>query len=411
MHFQSVFFFFCNEWSAANFVENMSEEQKSLIQPVENEFLVDESKNVEVRKELLISAILSSIWFVILGGLPFFNNALFGSYLGDRPATAALTPTFIQMVGASVLLIFADCLRRLIAGGHACASWIFDRMFLRKVIYVLVPGLFYGATMALSNTSLQIASVNFHVIIKMTMLVWVIFGSWVFLYEVPSVLSIISCALIMVGATLVSWKSGDSISHATDSPYFAAALALTLFAAFSQALMIISTRYILASPLARRRLAPSHSCQCVPRPFLPHTPHPLEVSALKMLIATCALCPVTLALDPSGWSLLSAPTTPPLTIGLLVAGVFITASFQGSMVAMQAWTRATSTGVGSLLAVVPQVIIALATRNASLDAIHIVGYVLAPLGGILYVVHRVWVQLKKDKSSSRNNTKISINVN
>ena len=78
---------------------------------------------------------------------------------------------------------------------------------------------------------------------------------------------------------------------------------------------------------------------------------------------------------------------PPLAAGLLAAGVFATALFQGLLVGAQSVTLATTAGVLSAAAVVPQLAIAFAAAPPAqpLAAAQIAGYVLAPLAACAYL--------------------------
>lgn len=94
----------------------------------EKENLLEEEKPRKCAHLDLIGAIiLSGVWLVMLGGMPFFNKAIFRSYLGGAHTLApALTPTLIQMMGASVALVFLEVGRHYVFGAKN-EDWLFSK--------------------------------------------------------------------------------------------------------------------------------------------------------------------------------------------------------------------------------------------------------------------------------------------
>ncbi len=112
-----------------------------------------------------------AVWLALATALPFYNKATFNAYLpqGHKPE-ATLTPTLIQMIGASGLLVLCELLRHLwwtrtrncgkanisinsdgvgvAETGTATAphSWVFGVGFVRKMLYMALPALFYTGT-------------------------------------------------------------------------------------------------------------------------------------------------------------------------------------------------------------------------------------------------------------------------
>ncbi len=310
---------------------------------------------------LWLQVVLSNSLFVVLLGLPFCNKYLFDSYLPPHDALASLTPTVVMLLGATVLLCVLALLQHwcwLGASGAGGRRWEWS---VRHVLLYVLPAVAYAAVMGLTNTSLSLTSVNVHVMLRVSMLVWCVWFAWLVERERPSLAELLCCVALAGGTVMASWDVDKGVGLAGGTQV--AALVLTLLSAVAQGVLLVVTRR------AARLLGGRAS---------------LGLAAFKTATAAVILLHVAWVSDPEGWARLGSMSG--LAAGLLVLGVFVTAAFQGLLVGMQSVTLATSAGVLSIAAVVPQVAISLAIKPQQLPPVVIAGYVLAPAAAIAYVV-------------------------
>lgn len=369
------------------------------------------SSSSETPAPVWLQFLLVGIFFVVNTALPFYNKHLFHLVIATyptnpRPATEILTPTIIMLMGASVflvllrllLLLLRSCCRRWCAcccGGCCCRgqeppSVLFGPaysprrgflgfltrhfgVFFRNWSYLVVPGLLFAAVMALTNTSLSLTSVNLHVLLRSTLIVWVVVGAWLVEGERPSIITAIACAVVTAGAIMASYKAG--VSYSGQAP---AAITLTVLSAAASGWLLVFTRR------AARVLGIKAS---------------IELAAFKTSFAALVLLPLGGGLDPHGWSKLSL--LPADVVGLLVGGIFVTLLFQLMLVLMQSVTLATSAGVISLFVIIPQLVIKWIESPYSLNGVQIAGYVLAPLGVTVYAIEHLVMDYRRRRRANK----------
>ena len=212
-------------------------------------------------------------------------------------------------------------------------------------------------------------SVNLHVVLRMSMIIWAVAGAWLVEGERPSVVTILCCVTLAGASVMAAWKPNGSFES-----YWVAVL-LTAFSAIVQGILLVATRH------SGRILGLKSS---------------LTLSGFKTAVAGCILLPLGAGLDRHGWMNLTKMDM--AAIGLLVGGIGVTALFQGSSVAMQSVILATSTAVLSLAAVIPQIVIGVLIGSEPLTSIQLAGYVLAPLSLAVYTIERIYKWRAKAKS-------------
>ena len=192
-----------------------------------------------VAAPLWLQVALCSSFFVVSVGLVFLNKYLFG-YLPRGDAAGALTPTIVMLLGAAVLLGLLAAAQRLAAGRSlrpARPSW-------RGALLFGLPALAFAAVMALTNTSLELTSVNLHVVLKSTAIVWTVLLAWLLERERPSPAALLCCAVLAAGAAMASWSPDRGLGFAghDTAAQRAAAVALTAAAAVAQGVLLVLTR-------------------------------------------------------------------------------------------------------------------------------------------------------------------------
>jgi drug/metabolite transporter (DMT)-like permease len=219
---------------------NQSEELAPLVRdtPEEQFSASPPAQQRAVAAPLWRQVLLCSCFFAVSVGLPFLNKYVFG-YLPQHDGAGALTPSIVMLLGASALLWLL-----------ALAQWaLWGRapqlnLAPRRVLLFLLPALGFAAVMALTNTSLELTSVNLHVVLKSTALVWTVLLAWLLERERPSLLALLCCALLTAAAAMASCAPdvGFGFTGTESSGERAAAIALTAAAALAQGLLLVLTR-------------------------------------------------------------------------------------------------------------------------------------------------------------------------
>lgn len=320
---------------------------------------------------VLVTMLASAVWLVLATGMPFFNRVVYNSYLPDahKHPSAALTPTLLQMLVASALLLLL-CAARHWYRVRSARGFLGPRVG-RKLLLLAIPGFFYAGVMATTNTSVQLTSVNLHVILRQTTIVWVVVGAFFFRGERPSVLGLVCCAGLVVGTALASWAASQGIASTE-----VGAIMLTLASSFLQAGMFVSMRAVFL--------------------HFGDDLNALEAVAIKMSVASLLLVPVAVGLDWTGWAALSAaPTGAKL---LVCSGIVVTAAFASLQVFLQLLAGAVSIGVLNMCVIIPQVVLSLLLQaSVNTDAVNIAGYVVSPLFATVYGAHRAYVTYHESK--------------
>jgi drug/metabolite transporter (DMT)-like permease len=110
-------------------------------------------------------------------------------------------------------------------------------VFCRNWSYLVFPGVAFAAVMGLTNTSLSLTSVNLHVLLRTTMIIWCVFFAWLIEGERPSLLTLLACLVLAAGAVLASYQFSSSYAG-QEIP----AIVLTLLSALAQGILLVLTR-------------------------------------------------------------------------------------------------------------------------------------------------------------------------
>lgn len=367
----SVCFIGTEWWMASHSVHSINHSELDTLLP-EGEHYQEEPLRDEKREaifKVIFTASCTAVWLILATAMPFYNKATFGAYLRDpgHNPSQALTPTLIEMLGASLLLILLEVVRHRVAVRMGKGkSWIGTVSLMpRKILWMFLPALFYAGVMGTTNTSLQLTNVNLHVILRTSVIVWVVLLSFFFRAERPSWITLICCAGLTAGTILSSVTFGDSFSPGQNAT---GAILLTLSSSVIQAGMIVSMRIGLTS------LGDTISS-------------PLEAVALKMIMASLMLVPIALVLDVGGWERLG--NGPASAHAFVACGAIITAAFAGLQVLLQSLAGAVSIGLLGMCVIVPQVLLSLAIEQH----FQVMGYILSPLFASMYAAYRIYAAL------------------
>ena len=332
-----------------------------------------EERSCSCLSPLGTSVLLTVLLGLTLLGFPFYNKHVFGLIYSEAPpkvgALVALVPTIVMLLGATVLMALAEAIRVFVFRGDK--TWLLQHEGLWfKAKHLLLPAVLFAAVLGLTNTSLSLTSVNLHVLIRTSMLIWLVLFAWLFQGERPSLIALLLCVVLAAGVVMVSIHPDVSWSLKEDW----VALVLTLLSAVAQAALLVATRWT-AKVLGLRAS--------------------LQLSAVKAFVAAVILLPLAGGLDPHGWNRLSLLSNS--TLGWLVGGAAVTALFQTMLVMAESVTLALSVGVLSVAVVIPQITIGLIIHPQVLGVLAIVGYVLAPLGAVGFAIERFVSALRARK--------------
>jgi drug/metabolite transporter (DMT)-like permease len=207
----------------------------------------------EVEASLLLQVVLCSACFVVLLGVPFANKYLFKELVPHLPGSAALTPTVLMLFGATLLLGLASLVHMRLAR-RSCALQLSSR----HLALFALPALAFAAVMGLTNTSLSLTSVNLHVLVRTSMLIFCVLFALLIEGERPSLLALLSCALLLAGVVCASWDAQSSLAVGVAA---APALVLTVLSAVAQGLLLVLTRRS-ARLLGRHASLELAACKC-----------------------------------------------------------------------------------------------------------------------------------------------------
>jgi drug/metabolite transporter (DMT)-like permease len=285
--------------------------------------LVGEQKLVERgHARLLVQVVLMTSCFLVLLGLPFVNKYLFNELIPKLPGAAALTPTVVMLFGATGILCCALTIEKLITRRPLSFSTSHFVLF-------IVPALIYAAVMGLTNTSLSMTSVNLHVLLRMSMIVWTVLFAFLVERERPSLLALLCCVVLTGGSICASWDPSRSVSLSGNESAVAA-FVLTFLSAVAQGALLVFTRRAARVLGTKATLELTAFKSEIVLSFVLCF---LNCVHSRTLVAGLVLLPLALGLDQGGFARFSSASS--LGVGLLLLGVLVTALFQALLVAVQ----------------------------------------------------------------------------
>jgi hypothetical protein len=327
------------------------------------------------RAPLLLSLSVIVLYFLLTVAMPIYNRIVFkglGKHLGGFPYP--LVATWLQMLGASLMLVLTDAVLYLTVRRRRPSpvvlrpvvdsngpsdqngpreeaettaeivpqSWFFQsgwRVLGAKVWYLLPVAVAFAGVMGLSNVGLFEVALNLHVLLRSSEIAWVVFFAWPINRVLPTPLEGLCCVLLFAGAIMLSvnW-SEDELKKLTFVKTWP--LITNIGSTIAGGIMLTTLRRAL---LRLRELNPSTGV--------------IEVSAMKMTLATIVLLPFTLALEMTGWKLLFQHFG--VTLLLVLGGVILTLAYQTTVVALMSFSLATSVGVLGTVKVIPQTLLAI----------------------------------------------------
>jgi len=229
--------------------------------------------------------------------------------------------------------------------------------------------------MALTNVGLfLIKDVNVHVLLRASEIIWVVLFAFLIQKEQPNVLTLLCCLLLILGTAFVSLDFSSSMVYQTAT---IVAIIINLLSSVASGIMLVLLR---RACLILRKKDPTTSI--------------LEITLLKIAMATIMLAPATLALEINAWSaLLQAEIHIQLLVG---AGVFITMAYQSIVVGLTAFSLATTVGIIAQSKIIPQIILSIVwLRKFIPTPLHVVGTLMLVIGSCAYGVLR-WFAHKKE---------------
>jgi len=346
---------------------------ESLSSPSSHKYYITNNRN-KIPWQAIILAILYYILAVIL---PIFNDAIFRGYGNIKGYPFPLTATWLQLIGVTLCLLFTN----LIVHGFVQRndvlqkSWVFGEGFLWKCQHLFFPSLAFALVMSLTNMGLfLIKDVNIHVLLRASEIIWVVLFAFIVQKELPTVLTLLCCLLLILGTGFVSLDFSGSMTYKIAT---IVAIIINLLSSMASGLMLVLLR---RACLILRKKDPTTSI--------------LEITLIKVAMATIMLTPVTLAMEINAWSaLLQAEIQIQLLVG---AGVFITMAYQSIVVGLTAFSLATTVGIIAQSKIIPQIILSIVwLRKFIPTPLHVVGALMLVIGSCAYGLLR-WFAHKKE---------------
>jgi len=256
---------------------------------------------------ILIAGFLIFLFLAIATILPFYNNLLFNGSKTLVGYPYPLVASFLQMLVVAIFLLIWDILKHFVYDKNKQEdSWLFGKNFLIKLKYLWLPGICFGLVMSLSNMGIyEVKSVDTHVLLRSTEIVWVVLLAWVIQKQRPTLIVVGVCLCLIAGTTLISINLEE---HTEFTSEYAIGLSINLASALVSALMTVVINYACGKLRNEQMNVPV-----------------LEMSLFKVIVGTLVIFPFTFVFEMSGWNALGG-TSKDIQL-LLVAGVFFDDDF------------------------------------------------------------------------------------
>lgn len=348
------------------------------------------SEELEEEKTRPWPGIAAAIIYVIVGtGLPLYNKYVLGSPQATGGFKFPLTVTWLQLAACSVLVVLVLLARNVFPKFRGGSLQTLKDMQDRRTFLLIIPAALFAANIALTNVGLFMINVTAHLLLRNSEIVWVVLLAFFWKSERPNIWAVLSCAIITAGVVLVSlFVTTEQPSSAMVGP-----MLINLASALASALQYMSLR-----------LSVTHLRERQPNLSF------IEVSAVKISLAALFVLVPTLVFELDGFRQLSL--APPLIAGLVVGGIGITLVFQGTVVALAFFSKATTTAVVSQVKIVPQVILAIVVFGTyHTGALVTAGTVLVCVGCAAYGVQlAVLLWRQRRRTDGRHTPPLSINT-
>jgi len=328
-----------------------------------------------------IAVIIAIIYYLLAVIMPIFNDFLFRGHGKIKGYAYPLTATWLQMLGVSVVLFAFNMISHCIFQRKDVLkkSWVFGEGLAFKCKHLFLPSLSFALVMSLSNVGLfLIKDVNIHVLLRSSEIFWVVMFAFIIQREIPNLWTLLSLIILIAGTVLVSLD----FSRTTKLSGSSVAITINLLSSLASGFMLVVLRR--ACVILRKR-DPTTSV--------------LEITLIKISIATILLIPATVALELNSWQALYNAQMP--IVALVIAGVFITMAYQSTVVGLTAYSLATTVGIVSQSKIIPQIILSMAWQKKwKPTVLHIVGATLVVLASVVYGFIR-WRAYKRDLEEKR----------
>ena len=148
----------------------------------------------------VVSGLLLIFYLIMQTLMPYYNKISLQLY--NYP----ITSSFIQVCGVTILLAFTVGFKRIFWDNVLFS----DKRFLLKLKYLFLPALFFSFNIILTNIGISMTSVDVHVLLRSTEIIWFVFLSGMLTTEYPTCYSALSAFITTIGVILFSWASLDN---------------------------------------------------------------------------------------------------------------------------------------------------------------------------------------------------------
>eukprot|EP01111_Echinosteliopsis_oligospora_P018171 TRINITY_DN8177_c0_g1_i1.p1 TRINITY_DN8177_c0_g1~~TRINITY_DN8177_c0_g1_i1.p1 ORF type:complete len:373 (+),score=37.94 TRINITY_DN8177_c0_g1_i1:71-1189(+) len=312
---------------------------------------------------------ISLIYLCASVALPLYNKELLSFF--PYPLTAVI----IQVGGTTVVLaIFSIVRTSLHKQDLVPKSRLFNHLFFWKCMIMIPAAICYAAVMVLTNVGLLYVSVNVHVLLHATYIIWVVVFAMIMQRELPSPLVSVSMFLLLSGTILISYQL-----HSTPTGQWWKIL-INLASPMFEGLLIVILKRIIG---VLRTKEPSI--------------RPLEITLIKMGEAFLILIVPAICIEGTRpWSQFNSGQG--LAGVLVTAGIFVTSLYQTLTVLFIDVARTTTVGVITQIQIIPQTFLSIVLfKNFDFSPMHIAGTVVTITGVLVFVFDRYWEINRKNK--------------
>ncbi|KAL9650447.1 hypothetical protein ABK040_004671 [Willaertia magna] len=382
---------------------------------------------------LIVSSFFVVLFIIIDLILPLYNKSLFAGFTSFPGFHYPVTSSAIQVGLTSIfLLVFIVCNHYILEKWLRIKNeyYLFRggfKLFFLKIKEMLLMSFLYAGVMVLTNIGLDKVSINVHVLLRTTSIIWIIIFSFFFHSERPSLLQVLFALFVVTGSILLSLDIGLGWTIQKSN---IVGVVINLASSLCTGMMYIAMRYVFKKMERQKELKMT---------ILEMTMVKMFLSFFFILITALIMETIIPAANHSkGPNVFVVLFSNPEVFFMVLGGVFITLFFQSSVIAVTVHSKAISVGVLQQLLVLPQILLytllntyKLVPRTWNLKGFNfkqwgdssylhknwppLVGMILIVIGvtcyGILRIVKGIIEERRKKQKESEEEGKLLLSVN
>jgi len=224
------------------------------------------------------------ITYVILSTqMPFYNKIALEIY------AYPITSCFLQVLGVVLTLLVVLCIMHCFQHKSSPFQYLLrlfsGKYFVFKCKHLCLPSFFFSCNIILTNIGIELTSVDLHILLRATEIIWFVLLTPVFTNDKPTKQAILAAFIVTIGAGALAFSSMD-----TDSISLAA-LVINILSAFFTPLQIIFLRRATNQIIAFKQASMHDQSGQLSRD------ETMQITCLKMLLSLLFILPAALIVE------------------------------------------------------------------------------------------------------------------